>query len=335
VAEAGAAALEFRPRIDVAAIRMPRSNVQPLPVQGVAAPAADPAATGAGDNGELRIGRMSDKPPGDPLAGPTYRGFATRGVAPGSTPEERAAQPPPRPRPRRAPRRTRLGFAGLLMAAAAATGALAAMLWPENLLSPASPPWLKDAAPAPASAPRPASPAPAPAAVQSAAAIPAGAAAAPAAAVPSEAAAVPAIAAAASPAPAAVPRAEVVLPARPTTEISAPVRRLAAPLSPPPRREARGRPTDRACEGREAGMAQLLCRDPQLASLDRQVNAAFAAAMRGSAAPGELADDQESWILRRDRAARETPDVVPDLYRERIAVLQARAGEPAAAGSEP
>ena len=107
------------------------------------------------------------------------------------------------------------------------------------------------------------------------------------------------------------------------------------PVAELPRPRAREPQRRDSCGPKDSSIARILCEDPQIASLDREVNAAFAAAMRESATPGQLAIDQESWILRRDRTAREDPEAIGDLYRERIAVLQDRTGETAPGGERP
>jgi hypothetical protein len=205
---------------------------------------------------------MSDKPLGDPLAGPSYKGFA-------ATPERPRA---PGARPRR--RRAWLAGAGLAAAALAAAAGL-------TLHHPGAPP-----EPAP---PRP----------------------------PPEIASAPA------------PASDAVLKPPATTKVLdiTPPPPAVAPPPAAPRTSAKIRPVKDRCGPKAPSIARILCEDPQVASLDREVNAAFAAAMRDSTAPGALADDQEGWILRRDRTAREDPDAVADLYRERIAVLRGRTGQ--------
>jgi hypothetical protein len=69
------------------------------------------------------------------------------------------------------------------------------------------------------------------------------------------------------------------------------------------------------------------CPDKRFAALDRQVNAAFAAAMRSSAEPGPLGQDQQNWIIRLDRVRRKDPGAAEDLYRARVAELRALASK--------
>lgn len=66
-------------------------------------------------------------------------------------------------------------------------------------------------------------------------------------------------------------------------------------------------------------------------ALERKVNAAYAAAIRAGAAAGPLSHEQENWIIRRDRVRRDHPELLPDLYRARIAELEAHAAKTAEA----
>jgi uncharacterized protein YecT (DUF1311 family) len=217
---------------------------------------------------------MPDKLPGDPLAGPTYKGFA-------ATPLRK----PPEQRRSRQFRPSR-GVAAAGLAGLALIISLIAVQPPSasRKASAEKPPaaWATPPAPPPPSPGLAAAPAP----LQAEAAL-------------------------AAPEPPPPP--------------PAPSRRRAIAAPPPAVKPlAAAVPADR-CSRRDQGIAQLACRNPQIASLEREVNAAFAAAMRDSDAPGDLARDQESWILRRDRTAREAPDTIADLYRERIATLQSHA----------
>lgn len=78
------------------------------------------------------------------------------------------------------------------------------------------------------------------------------------------------------------------------------------------------------CGGATAGGP---CPDVAFAALDKQVNAAFAAAMRSSATPGPLGRDQQDWIIRVDRIRREDPASAQDLYRARVTELRALASK--------
>jgi uncharacterized protein YecT (DUF1311 family) len=66
------------------------------------------------------------------------------------------------------------------------------------------------------------------------------------------------------------------------------------------------------------------CEDaPPFAALDQELNKAFADAIRAGAPAGELGEKQENWIIRQDRIRRDDPALAEDLYRARIAELQA------------
>lgn len=65
----------------------------------------------------------------------------------------------------------------------------------------------------------------------------------------------------------------------------------------------------------------------RIAALDREVNQAFADAMRSGVDPGPLGAAQQDWIIRRDRVRRTDPALAEDLYRARIVELQAMGGE--------
>jgi hypothetical protein len=111
--------------------------------------------------------------------------------------------------------------------------------------------------------------------------------------------------------------------------------RVKVPRAPPPLRALRtiaklppsgavtqARPTSCAASPAAPG-----CQPPKIAALDREMNAALAAAIRAGAPGGPLGAAQESWILRRDRAARASRELEADLYVARIAELRSMAGE--------
>jgi hypothetical protein len=80
----------------------------------------------------------------------------------------------------------------------------------------------------------------------------------------------------------------------------------------------RGSPcTHRGDVTRQAG-----CRRLGASALDAQVNEAFAAAMRSGSPAGPLGQDQQDWIIRRDRLRTRDPGLAEDLDRARIAELQ-------------
>lgn len=83
------------------------------------------------------------------------------------------------------------------------------------------------------------------------------------------------------------------------------------------------------CARAEAGsMEALVCGDPQLAALDRQMASVYDAALRqaGNQRPPVLKAEQRGWIKGRDDCWKATDPraCVADEYRRRIAELQAR-----------
>lgn len=119
------------------------------------------------------------------------------------------------------------------------------------------------------------------------------------------------------------------LPASPP--VSAPAVKVASSTS--IARPAKSGPSA-GCKAEAGGAGRAVCPDIAFAALDRQVNAAFAAAMRSGAPAGALGQQQQDWIIRRDRVRREDPNAAKDLYLARIAELHAlasRGGEPAPA----
>lgn len=83
------------------------------------------------------------------------------------------------------------------------------------------------------------------------------------------------------------------------------------------------------CTQVDAGsIAARVCQDPQLAALDRQLDAVYQAALSKAANehPPVLRAEQRGWIKGRDDCWKSTDTVacVTDSYRQRIAELQAR-----------
>jgi len=138
-----------------------------------------------------------------------------------------------------------------------------------------------------------------------------------------------AVASAAAPAPepvAAAPpppvRADQALTAAPQIPAARPaIRQTSAPARGVAAEVASATTPRTRCDRRRQAIDRLICRDRGLASLDRDLNAAFADAVRSGAPSGPLSEDQEAWVIRRDRAAEESPESVADLYRARIAQL--------------
>jgi uncharacterized protein len=65
----------------------------------------------------------------------------------------------------------------------------------------------------------------------------------------------------------------------------------------------------------------MVCDDPHLAALDRQVSAELVGAMAAGHNPRELLRDQRNWSRRRDRAAPD-PRALADSYQQRISQLR-------------
>jgi uncharacterized protein YecT (DUF1311 family) len=72
------------------------------------------------------------------------------------------------------------------------------------------------------------------------------------------------------------------------------------------------------CDSRLRPSEQMVCADPELAALDRQLNHAFNLAVRSGASREALREEQDDWEMARERAARRSPAAVADLYRKRI-----------------
>ncbi|HKR87354.1 MAG TPA: hypothetical protein VJS38_04205, partial [Phenylobacterium sp.] len=128
--------------------------------------------------------------------------------------------------------------------------------------------------------------------------------------------------------PAAEPAPVAVRPAQPAAAPPKPLARASVPpkAAPAPRTLAKGRSSAQAAADRAA-----TDRVSALASLDQEVNKAYAEALNAGAPVGPLSVAQESWIIRRDRVRREDPDMAEDLARARIAELRGIAASNAAA----
>jgi hypothetical protein len=85
------------------------------------------------------------------------------------------------------------------------------------------------------------------------------------------------------------------------------------------------------CDWRLRPSEQMVCADPELAGLDRQLNHAFTLAVRSGVSRAALREQQDDWELARERAARRSPGAVAELYRERIddllALAERRSGD--------
>jgi uncharacterized protein YecT (DUF1311 family) len=113
---------------------------------------------------------------------------------------------------------------------------------------------------------------------------------------------------------------------RPTAAQSAePVRRVALITSYDGVREIepdgplRGRDD---CRYARTRAERLICRDPELATLDRNLARAYDRALDSGVSRRMLRRDQRDWLADREQAARRSGDAVYDVYVERIGELE-------------
>jgi uncharacterized protein YecT (DUF1311 family) len=69
----------------------------------------------------------------------------------------------------------------------------------------------------------------------------------------------------------------------------------------------------------------MVCNDPELAQLDRQLNRAFTAAVRAGVPRASLRSRQDAWVFRREAIGRRSRAALADYYRQRIGQLNAMA----------
>jgi uncharacterized protein YecT (DUF1311 family) len=67
---------------------------------------------------------------------------------------------------------------------------------------------------------------------------------------------------------------------------------------------------------------RMICSDPALANLDRQLNHEYGEAVRAGAPKAQLRAAQDAWVFRREAAARSHAELA-DYYRRRILELRA------------
>jgi hypothetical protein len=118
----------------------------------------------------------------------------------------------------------------------------------------------------------------------------------------------------------------------PTLEPEPPALRPAPAAPPGPRTAAQAPPKADAgpsfpCKGQLRPSEQMVCDDRGLSELDRQVDRAFAAAVRRGYPWAQLRADQDEWAYRREAAAQHSRAAVESYYRERIAHLDALAAD--------
>lgn len=91
-------------------------------------------------------------------------------------------------------------------------------------------------------------------------------------------------------------------------------------------RRAEARPSF-ACGAARTASERLVCRDPQLARMDRDLNRAFEDAVASGVPRRALRREQDSWLEVRESAA-DDPEAVADVYALRIRELREMAEAP-------
>ena len=79
------------------------------------------------------------------------------------------------------------------------------------------------------------------------------------------------------------------------------------------------------CRGARSTAERLVCSDPELATLDRQLNAAYEDAIAAGVPRRVLRQEQDRWLGVRESAAPD-PDAVADVYRRRIQEVENEGG---------
>jgi len=101
---------------------------------------------------------------------------------------------------------------------------------------------------------------------------------------------------------------------------------LPSPDLPSAQEVAASRPAGRGpsfnCRGARSTSERMVCSDPELAALDRRLNAAYEDAIAAGASRRELRAEQDRWLSTREAAAPD-PDAVAQVYRRRIRELNA------------
>lgn len=82
------------------------------------------------------------------------------------------------------------------------------------------------------------------------------------------------------------------------------------------------------CTGQLRPSERMVCDDAVLSDLDRQLNAAFARAVRAGAPRAALRAEQDQWVFRREAVARRSHAALVSYYQTRIAELNALASPP-------
>lgn len=117
-------------------------------------------------------------------------------------------------------------------------------------------------------------------------------------------------------------------PKRLRAEAAAPVRHVAMITSSEGMREIRpdGPPrpprADADCSYARTRAERMVCGDPELAAMDRDLARAYDRALVNGASRRVLRRDQRDWLSARERAARQSGDAVYDVYVRRIGELE-------------
>jgi uncharacterized protein YecT (DUF1311 family) len=78
-----------------------------------------------------------------------------------------------------------------------------------------------------------------------------------------------------------------------------------------------------ACSRVRSLAEDMVCHDRRLAAADRRLTRAFADALASGADEEALREDQADWLAIREDAARQSPEAVASIYRQRIRELEA------------
>lgn len=81
------------------------------------------------------------------------------------------------------------------------------------------------------------------------------------------------------------------------------------------------------CDWRLRRSERMICQDPGLAGLDRELNHAYAMALRAGASRTVLRRTQDNWVMNREGRASRSRQALAQYYRRRIAELSALSGQ--------
>lgn len=123
---------------------------------------------------------------------------------------------------------------------------------------------------------------------------------------------------------AAADAARVVVAAEPRTPPPPPIEVTPPDWGPPPRMAERPRPSF-DCRYARSRAEEMVCSDPELAAVDREMARAFRRAAESGVPYGDLRGEQDDWLSIREAAARRSPQAVASIYHQRIDELEAMA----------